>query len=60
MEGVAEEMIELLISKCKSKNVKKGLKIALEIISFQGYYNYSDWEKLSDKEKYNEVKHYLK
>lgn len=60
MEGVAEEMIALLIQKCKSKNVKKGLEIALEIFEFQGYYDYNDWDGLTDKEKWDEVKGYLK
>lgn len=60
METVAEDMIMLLIKKCKSKNVKKGLEIALDIISNSGYYNYSDWDEMTDKERWDEVKGYLK
>ena len=60
METVAEDMIMLLIKKCKSKNVKKGLEIALDIISNSGYYNYSDWNDMTDKEQWDEVKGYLK
>lgn len=60
METVAEDMIMLLIKKCKSKNVKKGLEIALDIISNSGYYNYSDWNDMTDKERWDEVKGYLK
>ena len=37
METVVEDMIMLLIKKFKSKNVKKGLEIALDIISNSGY-----------------------
>lgn len=59
MDSVAEQMIELLISKCKSKNIKRGLEIALDIISTEGYYNMSDWEEMSDKEQWDEVKGYL-
>lgn len=60
MESVAEEMIRLLISKCKSKNVKKGLEIALDIIECQGYYNMRDWGEMTEQEKWNELKGYLK
>ena len=60
METVAEDMIMLLIKKCKSKNVKKGLEIALDIISNSGYYNYSDWNNMTEKEQWNKVKEYLK
>ena len=59
MESVAEEMIRLLISKCKGKNVKKGLEIALDIIEYQGYYNMQDWNKMTKQEKWNELKGYL-
>lgn len=59
MNSVAEQMIQLLISKCKSKNVKKGLQIALEIIQSQGYYDLSDWEEMTEIEQWNEVKGYL-
>ena len=60
METVAEDMIMLLIKKCKSKNVKKGLEIALDIVSNSGYYNYSDWNNMTEKEQWEEVKGYLK
>lgn len=60
METVVEDMIMLLIKKCKSKNVKKGLEIALDIISNSGYYNYSDWNEMTNKEQWDEVKGYLK
>lgn len=60
MDSVAEQMIELLISGCKSKNIKKGLEIALEIIQNEGYYNINDWEELSYEEQWDEVKDYLK
>ena len=60
MESVAEQMIMLLISRCKQKNVKKGLEISLSIIQNQGYYNINDWEELTYKEQWNEVKDYLK
>jgi hypothetical protein len=60
METVAEDMIMLLIKKCKSKNVKKGLEIALDIVSNSGYYNYSDCNNMTEKEQWNEVKEYLK
>lgn len=60
MESVAEEMIRLLISKCRSKNVKKGLEIALDIIEYQGYYNMQDWNEMTEQEKWNELKGYLK
>lgn len=60
MDSVAGEMVTLLIKKCKSKNVKKGLSIALEIFESSGYYDYNDWYELTDKEKWDEVKGYLK
>lgn len=60
METVVEDMIMLLIKKCKSKNVKKCLEIALDIISNSGYYNYSDWNEMTNKEQWDEVKGYLK
>lgn len=52
-------MISILIRKCKSKNVKKGLEIALDIVSTSGYYTINDWEEMSDKEQWNEIKGYL-
>ena len=60
MESVAEQMIMLLISGCKNRSIKKGLEIALSIIQNQGYYNINDWEELTYKEQWNEIKDYLK
>lgn len=59
MDSVAEQMISILIRKCKSKDVKKGLEIALDIVSTSGYYTINDWEDMSDKEQWNEIKGYL-
>lgn len=60
MESVAEQMIMLLISRCKNRNIKKGLEIASSIIQNQGYYNINDWEELTYEEQWNEIKDYLK
>lgn len=60
MDGVGEQMIMLLISRCKNKNVKKGLEIALDVIQNQGYYTLNDWDELTYKEQWDEVKDYLK
>lgn len=60
MESIAEQMIGLLISRCKNRNIKKGLEIALSIIQNQGYYNINDWEELTYEEQWNEIKDYLK
>lgn len=59
MDGVAEQMIKLLIDRTTSKNVRKGLRIALEIIQTSGYNNVYDWDALSDEEKWDEVSGYL-
>lgn len=56
MESVAKAMIDLLIKECRNEDIKKGLKIALNVIECSGYYNMNDWEEMSDEEKLEEVK----
>ena len=41
------------------RNIRKGLKIALEIIKVQGYYDLEDWENMTENEKMEEIKSYM-
>ena len=60
MDNLDEQMITFVISKIENKDIRKGLKIALEIIKVQGYYDLKDWENMSEGEKMEEIKNYLK
>ena len=59
MDSLYEEMITFVISKIKNKDIRKGLKIALEIIKVQGYYDLKDWENMTEDEKMEEIKSYM-
>ena len=59
MDSIGTDMIKLLISNCQNENTKKGLEIALDIISIEGYYNLSDWEEMTESEQWDEIKGYL-
>ena len=59
-DSVAYQMIELLIENCENEDVKKGLQIALDVMESVGYYNLNDWEEMTEEEKLEEVKGYLK
>ena len=56
MDSLDEQMITFVISKIENKDIRKGLKIALEIIKVQGYYDLKDWENMSEGEKMEEIK----
>ena len=60
MDSLDEQMITFVISKIENKDIRKGLEIALEIIKVQGYYDLKDWENMSEGEKMEEIKNYLK
>ena len=60
MDSLDEQMITFVISKIENKDIRKGLKIALEIIKVQGYYDLKDWGNMSEGEKMEEIKNYLK
>ena len=51
MDSLDEQMITFVISKIENKDIRKGLKIALEIIKVQGYYDLEDWENMTENEK---------
>lgn len=59
MDGVSKQMIRLLIDRCKDEYVRTGLEIALDVICNGGYYNLNDWNELSEKEQWEEVKQYI-
>ena len=49
MDSLYEQMITFVISKIENEDIRKGLKIALEIIKVQGYYDLEDWENMTEK-----------
>ena len=57
---ISYQMINLCIKEVKNEEIKKGLKIALEIMSNSSYYDLNDWENLTEKEQIEEIKEYIK
>ena len=59
MDSLYEQMITFVMSKIENKDIRKDLKIALEIIKVQGYYDLEDWENMLENEKMEEIKSYM-
>ena len=59
MDSLYEQMITFVMSKIENKDIRKDLKIALEIIKVQGYYDLEDWENMTEDEKMEEIKSYM-
>ena len=57
---VSYQMINLYIKEVKNEEIKKGLKIALEIMQNSSYYDLKNWEILTEKEQIEEIKEYIK